>query len=101
MIYFCLTNSLLYTGDNDLDILYRAACGPTSDDLGRSSSCPPPARSWNGAGHRPRRSVPDAEEFADALAPHAGQGKAVTASLMQQLFGDELRRQTNAASTAV
>ncbi len=35
VMYFCLTNQLLYTGDNDLDILYRAACGPTAEDLER------------------------------------------------------------------
>ena len=41
-------------------------------------------------------------EFADALAAHASGGKGATARMMQQLFGDELRRQTaGAASGAV
>ncbi len=96
VMYFCLTNQLLYTGDNDLDILYRAACGPSR----RGPGAHRPA-----AARRPRTSCckalavdPDdrfqtAEEFAAALAPHATGMKAEAASLMELLFGDELRRE--------
>jgi hypothetical protein len=48
----------------------------------------------------PAHRFQSAAEFADALAPHAGTGKAATAKLMQQLFGDELRRQAGIAATA-
>ena len=41
-----------------------------------------------------------ATEFAEALALHTGSGKTATARLMQQLFGDELRRQVGAVASA-
>jgi len=41
----------------------------------------------------PAERFQSAVEFADALAAHASGGKGATARLMQQLFGDELRRQ--------
>src|SRR3954454_16349843 len=33
VLYYCLTGDLLYTGSNDLDVLYKAATGPTFDDF--------------------------------------------------------------------
>ncbi len=103
VLYYCLTGSLIYTGDNDLDVLYRAATGVTGDDLESLHRLPDPAGPIleRALAFDPDHRFQSAMEFADALAPHAGTGKAATAKLMQQLFGDELRRQTNAAATAV
>ncbi|MES1204966.1 MAG: serine/threonine-protein kinase [Pseudomonadota bacterium] len=103
VLYYCLTGCLMYTGDNDLDVLYRAASGLTDDDLASLHRLPDPAGPIleRALAFDPEHRFQSAMEFADALAPHAGTGKAATAKLMQQLFGEELRRQTNAAATAV
>jgi Protein kinase domain len=93
VMYFCFTNQLLYTGDNDLDILYRAACGPTAEDLERIFQLPPPAADilQKALSVDPADRYQTAEEFAAALAPHATGMKPEAASLMELLFGDELR----------
>jgi serine/threonine-protein kinase len=93
VMYFCFTNQLLYTGDNDLDILYRAACGPTAEDLERILQLPPPAADilQKALSVDPADRYQTAEEFAAALAPHATGMKPEAASLMELLFGDELR----------
>ncbi|MFL5305127.1 MAG: serine/threonine-protein kinase [Polyangia bacterium] len=103
VLYYCLTGCLIYTGDNDLEVLYRAASGLTSDDLRALHRLPDPAGPIleRALAFEPEHRFQSAMEFADALAPHAGTGKAATARLMQQLFGEELQRQTNAAATAV
>ncbi len=102
VLYYCLTGCLIYTGDNDLDVLYRAASGLTAKDLEALHELPDPAGPIleRALAFDPEHRFQSAMEFADALAPHAGTGKAGTAKLMQQLFGEELRRQTNAAATA-
>ncbi|HVT08563.1 MAG TPA: serine/threonine-protein kinase [Polyangia bacterium] len=103
VLYYCLTGCLIYTGDNDLEVLYRAASGLTAKDLEALHELPDPAGPIleRALAFDPEHRFQSAMEFADALAPHAGTGKAATAKLMQQLFGEELRRQTNAAATAV
>jgi hypothetical protein len=95
VMYFCFTNTLLYTGDNDLDILYRAACGPTAEDLALVRQLPPPAGEIlsKALAVDPADRYQTAEEFAAALSPHAGGMKNEAASLMELLFGDELRRE--------
>ncbi len=95
VIYFLLTNQLLYTGDNDLDILYRAACGPSPEDLEALRRVPPPAAEilLRALAVDPGARFQSAEQFAAALAPHATGMKAEAASLMELLFGDELRRE--------
>ena len=103
VLYYCLTGCLIYTGENDLEVLYRAASGLTTDDLRALHRLPDPAGPIleRALAFDPDHRFQSAMEFADALAPHAGTGKAATARLMQQLFGEELQRQTNAAATAV
>jgi hypothetical protein len=95
VMYFCMTNQLLYTGDNDLDVLYRAACGPSPQDLELIKRVPPPAADilMRALAIDPGARFQSAEQFAAALAPHAGGVKAEAASLMELLFGDELRRE--------
>ncbi len=95
VMYFCLTNQLLYTGDNDLDVLYKAACGPSPQDLELIRRVPPPAAEIliRALQVDPGARFQTAEQFAAALAPHAGGVKGEAASLMELLFGDELRRE--------
>jgi serine/threonine-protein kinase len=95
VLYYCLTGCLLYDGDNDLEILHRAASGLTEEDRDLLRHLPPPVAAIldRALAFDPDHRFQSATEFADALAPHAGGGKASTAKLMQQLFGEELRRQ--------
>jgi hypothetical protein len=99
VLYYCLAGDLLYTGENDLDVLYRAANGITPDDLTRIRKLPDPAASIleKALAFEPAERFQSATEFADALAAHASGGKGATARTIQQLFGDELRRQVGAA----
>jgi hypothetical protein len=100
VLYYCLSGELLYTGENDLDVLYRAANGITPDDLTRLRKLPYPAASIleKALAFEPAERFQSAAEFADALAAHASGGKGATARMIRQLFGDELRRQTAGAA---
>jgi hypothetical protein len=102
VLYYCLAGELLYTGENDLDVLYRAANGITPDDLTRLRKLPDPAASIleKALAFEPAERFQSAAEFADALAAHASGGKGATARTIQQLFGDELRRQVGAANAS-
>ena len=102
VLFYCLAGELLYSGENDLDVLYRAASGVTSEDLARIRKLPDPAASVleKALAFEPAERFQSATEFADALSAHASGGKAATARMMQQLFGDELRRQTGAANAS-
>jgi hypothetical protein len=101
VLYYCLAGDLLYTGENDLDVLYRAANGITPEDLTRIRRLPDPAASVleKALAFEPAERFQSAVEFADALAAHASGGKGATARMMQQLFGEELRRQTGGAAS--
>jgi serine/threonine-protein kinase len=95
VLYYGLTNRLLYDGANDLEVLYKAASGPTAEFSEQINQLTSPARDVLG-----RALCPDpgmrfqtAAEFADVLAPHIGGAKAEAAHLMQILFGQELRRE--------
>ena len=96
VLYYCLSGQLLYTGANDLDVLYRAASGLTSADLEQIRMLPDPAAGIleKALAFEPAERFQSAAEFADALAAHGSGGKGTTARAMQTLFGDELRRQT-------
>ena len=92
VLYFCLTNELMYAGDNDLDVLYKAASGPTEDDLNRIKMLPDPAPQIleKALSFDPALRFQSAAEFAGVLAAHTGGGKADAANLVQLLFGEEL-----------
>ncbi|HVZ71939.1 MAG TPA: serine/threonine-protein kinase [Polyangia bacterium] len=94
VLYYCLTGHLLYGGDNDLDVLYKAARGPTPEDLERIATLPEPAASIlaKALSYEPADRFQSAGEFADQLAAFIGGGKTQAASLVQRLFGEELRR---------
>jgi hypothetical protein len=100
VLYYCLAGDLLYTGENDLDVLYRAANGITPEDLTRIRRLPDPAAAVleKALAFEPAERFQSATEFADALAAHASGGKGATTRMIQQLFGDELRRQVGAAN---
>ena len=95
VMYYCLTGRLLYEGDNDLDVLYKAASGPTPKDWEAIYQLPHPAPEIfaRALSVDASRRYQSAAEFAHDLAPHINGVKAEAASLMQILFGDELRRE--------
>jgi hypothetical protein len=98
VLFYCLTGTLLYGGDNDLDVLYKAARGPTPEDMIRIAQLPDPASSVlaKALSYDPAERFQTAQEFADQLAPFIGGAKSQAAALVQHLFGDELRRKTAA-----
>ncbi len=102
VLYYGLTGCLLYTGENDLEVLYRAANGLTEEDLESIRQLPDPAAPIleRALAFDPEHRFQSATEFADALAAHTGAGKAAAAKLMQELFGEELRRQVGVAAGA-
>jgi hypothetical protein len=95
VLYYCLTNQFLYDGDNDLDVLFKAACGPTKEHRDRVEQLPSPAREILGKALAidPGERFQSAAEFADMLALHIGGAKSEAAKLMQALFGEELLRE--------
>jgi serine/threonine-protein kinase len=96
LLYYCLTGELLYWGDNDLETLYRAANGPTAEDVALIAALPEPAGPIleRALALDPAQRYQSAEEFGEALALYAGAGKHAIARLMQRLFADEIQRQT-------
>jgi hypothetical protein len=93
VLYFCLTNQMLYTGNNDLEVLYRAAHGPTQVELEMIDmlDAPAPDILHRALSINPAARFQSAGQFAAALAPHIAGAKAVTADLVVALFGDELK----------
>jgi serine/threonine protein kinase len=102
VLYYALAGELLYFGENDLDVLYRASSGISASDLERIRRLPDPAAGIleKALAFEPAERFQSAGEFADALAAHASGGKAATARLITQLFGEELQRQVNATVSA-
>ncbi len=90
-----MTNRFLYDGDNDLDVLYKAACGPVGDFHRYLEELPSPAKDvlQRALTVDPAERFQTAAEFADVLAPHVSGAKPEAAHLMQELFGEELRRE--------
>jgi hypothetical protein len=103
VLYYALTGRLLYTGANDLDVLYRAANGLTEEDFHQIEQFPEPARGVlrRAFAFDPAHRFQSAGEFADALAAHTGGGKAATARLLQRLFGADLHREITVETAAV
>ncbi|HVU52680.1 MAG TPA: serine/threonine-protein kinase [Polyangia bacterium] len=103
VLHYALTGRLLYSGENDLDVLYRAANGLTEQDLQYLAKFPEPARGvlTKALAFDPAERFQSATEFADALAAHIGGGKSETARLMRSLFGPELEREVTGQSAAV
>jgi serine/threonine-protein kinase len=102
VLYYALAGELLYFGENDLDVLYRASSGISESDLARIRALPDPAAGIleKALAFEPAERFQSAGEFADALAAHASGGKAATARLITQLFGEDLQRQVQATVSA-
>ena len=99
LLYYCLTGELLYWGENDLEVLHRAATGPTAEDIaGILGMAEPTATILSRAlALDPADRFQSATEFAETLAPHVAAGKYATARLMQQLFATEIQRHRQSA----
>ena len=95
VLYYCLTNQFLYDGDNDLEILHKAASGPTPEHRARIDALPSPAREvlLRALEVEPDHRFQSAGEFADMLSLHIGGAKAEATVLMKTLFGEELLRE--------
>jgi len=93
VLYYCLTGELFYGGDNDLDVLFKAATGPTDDQMARIRALPEPAAEVveRALAFEPHVRFQSAAEFAEAIAAYTRDGKAQLVKLMPILFGDELR----------
>ncbi len=103
VLHYCLTGRLLYIGENDLDVVYRAAKGVTPQDLAEIRKLSDPAGQVleKALAFQPTERFQSAAEFADALPAQTWSGRRTTANLMQQLFGDEIRRETTLAVAAI
>ena len=102
ILHYCLTGRLLYVGQNDLSVLYRAAKGLTLQDLAEIRKLSDPAGQVleKALAFEPTDRFQSATEFADALPMQSGSARRATAKLMQQLFGDEIRREATLAAAA-
>src|SRR5262245_5422226 len=99
LLYYCLTGELLYWGENDLEVLHRAATGPTAQDFAAIMGMVEPAASIlaRALALHPDDRFQSAAEFAEVLAPHVAAGKHATGRLMQQLFAAEIHRRRQSA----
>jgi serine/threonine protein kinase len=100
ILHYCLTGRLLYAGENDLSVLYRAAKGLTAEDRAEIRKLPDSAGQVleKALAFEPTDRFQSATEFADALPVQGSSAKRATATLMQQLFGDEIRREATLAA---
>jgi hypothetical protein len=94
-MYYCLTGRLLYQGTTDLEVIHKAATGPTDKDWDEIRRLPGPAAEILGRALTADRKhrYQSAAEFARDLAPHLTQKKSEAAALMLVLFGEDLRRE--------
>jgi serine/threonine protein kinase len=99
LLHYCLTGELLYWGENDLEVLHRAATGPTANDFAAIMGVAEPAASIlvRALALQPDDRFQTAAEFAEALAPHVGAGQYATGRLMQTLFAAEIQRHRQSA----
>ena len=96
-LFYSLSGELLYSGTNDLEVLYRAASGLGVEDIERIRMLADPAPQIleRAMATDPGDRFQSATEFADALAVHMGGGRAALTRLMQDLFtADQQRRDT-------
>jgi hypothetical protein len=95
VMYFCLTGHLFYQGATDLEVIHKAATGPTDRNWEEIRNLPAPAGEILSRALAVDRRLrfQTAAEFARALAPHMTHKKSEAAAIMQVLFGDDLRRE--------
>ena len=95
VVYYCLTGQALYPGSGTFDQLMRAAAGPGTEHLQILENLSPTVARILGRALAvaPGSRYQSAAEFAAELAPLVLGAKGDAATLMQQLFGEELRRE--------
>jgi serine/threonine protein kinase len=98
VLYYGLTGEQLYPGQSTFDQLMRAATGPKTEQLKLLAELPPVAAMLvtRVLAVDPAMRYQTAAEFAAAVAPHVSGGKAEAGALMQELFGEEFRRESTA-----
>jgi len=103
VLYHCLSGEMLYSGNNDLEVLHRAAAGLLLDDFARIRNLPDPAPQIleRALALDPNDRFQNAAEFADEVAVHMGGGRVGLAHLMRELFAQELHETALPAATAV
>jgi hypothetical protein len=96
VLYYGLTGEQLYPGMSTFDQLMRAATGPKTEQLQRFIDLPPTASAVvaRALAVDPSLRYQTAAEFAVAVAPHITGGKAEASTLMQELFGEEFKRES-------
>jgi hypothetical protein len=96
VLYYGLTGEQLYPGVSTFDQLMRAATGPKTEQLQRFIDLPPASSAVvaRALAVDPSLRYQTAAEFGAAVAPHITGGKAEAAALMQELFGDEFKRES-------
>ena len=95
VVYYCLTGQALYPGSGTFDQLMRAAAGPATEHLQILENLSPNVARILGRALAvaPGSRYQSAAEFAAELAPLVLGAKGDAAVLMQQLFGEDLRRE--------
>ncbi|HVY39092.1 MAG TPA: protein kinase [Polyangia bacterium] len=92
VMYYGLTSEQIYRGSGTFEQLLQAASGPTPEDLGKVADLPIASRILARAlAVDPTQRYQSAAAFAADLAPHVTGGRMEAATLMQHLFGEELR----------
>jgi len=91
VLYYCLSGELLYTGNDDIEVLQHAAGGPQREDLARIRRLPDPAPQIleRALAFDPNHRFQTAADFAAELAIHMGGGRNVATTLMRDLFGQD------------
>jgi hypothetical protein len=95
VMYYCLTNDPLYPGSGTFDQLMKAATGPRTEHITLLKNLPPAASAviLRTLAVGPESRFQTAAEFAAAIGHSIVSVKADAAALMQELFGDELRKE--------
>jgi serine/threonine-protein kinase len=98
VLYYGLTGEQLYPGQSTFDQLMRAATGPKTEQLKLLSELPRASATLvtRALCVDPGLRYQTAAEFAAAVAPYVQGGKAEAATVIQELFGEEFKRESQA-----
>jgi len=97
VLYYGLTGEQLYPGQSTFDQLMRAATGPKTEQLKLVAELPPAAVPivTRALAVDPSMRYQTAADFGAAVAPLVGGGKAEAAAVIEQLFGEEFKRENS------